>query len=340
MARRCSPLLLFLSLLVPPSLVSQQQQQTGTIVGQLRVARGDFPSHQILIELRFRGSPITSVYADSQGKFNFPSLVGGEYHIVINDEGYYPVDERVILMPDVSAIAMERLVLQPRESVRPADPGASRNAGSNPNLINLRDYNKRFPKKAVKEYERGLDAERQGRREEAVAHYEAALKMAPGYYPAHNNLGSDYLSRSDFAGAHKEFEEVVRLNQSDAAGYFNLGNVCMMMGKLEDAQRYVGEGMRRDPTSPLGHFLLGSIDMRTGKLPEAEAVLKQTIELSPTMAQARLQLVNLYLHEGKKSQAATELREFMKLFPESPFAPKAKKVLQQLDNPDQNASVK
>ena len=114
----------------------------------------------------------------------------------------------------------------------------------------------------------------------------------------------------------------------------------MIMGKLQDAQRYVDEGMRREPTSPLGHFLLGSLDMRTGKLPEAEAVLRQTIELSPTMAQARLQLVNLYLHEGRKSQAAAELREFVKLFPDSPFAPKAKKVLQQLDSPDGNATVK
>jgi tetratricopeptide (TPR) repeat protein len=339
MARRCSPLLLLLSLFIPPALVSQQQE-LGTIVGQLRIARGDFPSHQILIELRFRGSPITSMYADSEGKFSFTSLVGGEYHIIINDEGYYPVDQRVILMPDISAIAMERLILQPRETARSADPAASRTAGSNPNLIALGDYNKRFPKKAVKEYEKGLDEERQGRREEAVRHYQSALKMAPDYYPAHNNLGSDYLSRSDFAGAREEFQQVVRLNQSDAAGYFNLSNVCMMMGNLEDAKRYLAEGMRREPDSALGHFLLGSLDMKTGNLAEAESVLKRTVELSPGMPQARLQLVNLYLHEGKKSEAATQLRDFVKLFPESPFAAKANKLLQELESSVVNSGVK
>jgi len=235
---------------------------------------------------------------------------------------------------------MERLILQPRETARPADPAATRTGGNNPNLIDLGDYNKRFPKKAVKEYEKGLDAERQGRREEALAHYQSALKMAPDYYPAHNNLGSDYLSRSDFAGARKEFQEVVRLNQSDAAGYFNLSNVCMMMGNLEDAKRYLDEGMRREPDSALGHFLLGSLEMKTGNLPEAESVLKRTVELSPGMPQARLQLVNLYLHEGKKSEAATQLHDFVRLFPESPFAVKANKLLQELESSAANSGAK
>jgi Flp pilus assembly protein TadD len=331
--------LLLLGLFLPPTLVSQQSE-LGNIVGQLRVVRGDFPSHQILIELRYRGSPISTAYADNDGKFGFYNLTGGEYHLIINDEGYYPIDQRVILIPDMGPTAMERLSLQPRENTRSTDPASARAGGTNPHLIDSGDYNKRFPKKAVKEYDKGLGADRQGKREEAVTHYQTALKIAPDYYPAHNNLGSDYLSGSNFADARKEFEEVVRLNQSDATGYFNLGNVCMMMGNLQDAQRYVDEGMRREPTSPLGHFLLGSLDMRTGKLPEAEAVLKQTLELSPTMAQARLQLVNLYLHEGRKSQAAAELREFVRLFPESPFVPKAKKLLQQLDNSAANASVK
>ena len=98
--------------------------------------------------------------------------------------------------------------------------------------------------------------------------------------------------------------------------------------------------MRREPDSALGRFLLGSLDMKTGKLPEAESFLKQTVELSPAMPQARLQLVNLYLKEGRKSDAAAQLRDFIRLFPGSPFAAKAKKLLQELEASAVNSAVK
>ena len=337
MARKFSPLLVLVSFLFP-AVLAAQQETLSNIVGQLRVARGDSPPHQILIELRFRGSPINSAYADNDGKFGFYSLVGGEYHLVINDEAYYPVDERLTVNPDTSAMVMALLTLRPREIPQARDPVGARAAGSNPSLINSGEYNKRFPKSAIKEYEKGVKADQESKRAAAIPHYEAALKIAPDYYPARNNLGSDYLSKSDFTNARKEFEEVIRLNQSDAAAYFNLSNVCMMMGQVGDAQHYLDEGMRREPDSALGHFLLGSLDIKTGKFQQAEAALRQSIRLSPTMVQARLQLVNLMLHQGRNADAASELHQFITAFPDSPFTPKARVLLQKLESPA-NASA-
>lgn len=335
MARKFRPLVLVASLLFGATLVAQQQQQLSKIVGQLRVARGDFPSHPVLIELQFRGSAINSAYADSDGKFGFYNLVGGEYHLIINDEAYYPVDDRLIVSPDVSGIVMALLTLRPRETTQARDPAGTRAAGSNPSLIDLGEYNKRFPKKAIKEYDKGLRSDQRSKRDDAIPHYEAALKIAPDYYPAHNNLGSDYLSKSDFTNARREFEEVVRLNQSDAAAYFNLSNLCLMTGQLADAQQYLEEGMRREPDSALGHFLLGSLNIKTGKYSLAEVPLRQAIQLSPTMAQARLQLVNLFLQQGKQSEAADQLRDFVKIFPDSSFTPRARLLLQKLTTPSQ-----
>jgi tetratricopeptide (TPR) repeat protein len=340
MARKFRLLVLLASLLFSPALVAQQQQQLSKIVGQLRVARGDFPSHQILIELQFRGSAINSAYADGDGKFGFYNLVGGEYHLIINDDAYYPVDDRLIVSPDVSGIVMALLTLRPRETTQTQDPAGARAAGSNPSLIDLGEYNKRFPKNAIKEYDKGLKADQRSSRDDAIPHYEAALKIAPDYYPAHNNLGSDYLNKSDFTNARKEFEEVVRLNQSDGAAYFNLSNVCMMTGQLADAQQYLQEGMRREPDSALGHFLLGSLEIKTGKFLEAETSLRQTIQLSPNMAQARLQLVNLFLQEGKKPEAADQLRDFVKVFPDSSFTPRARQLLQKLNPPAEASASK
>jgi hypothetical protein len=179
MARKICPLLLLFNFLLPPALVAQQQE-LANIVGQLRVARGDFPSHQILIELRFHGSPITSMYADTEGKFGFDNLVGGEYHVVINDDAYDPVDERLMLQPDVSIYAMAFITLRPRQNDRKTDLIGSWASRSNPYLVDPADYNKRIPKKALKEFERGLDAERKGKKDDAITHYLDALKNRPG----------------------------------------------------------------------------------------------------------------------------------------------------------------
>src|SRR5271157_2847454 len=241
------------------------QIQTGNIVGLIRVSRGDFPAHQVLVELRFRGGTLNSTYADAQGHFSFDGLLGNEYHVVINDDDYSPVDERADVDPHSSIITMVQITLVPREDSKNDDPVSTRASGGNPYLVNPTDYNKHFPKKALKEYERGLDAQYKGKLEEAIEHYQGALKIAPDYYPAHNNLGALYLGKSDFKAAEAEFRESVRLDQNEAQAYFNLGNVLMLTGRYSESKAVVEAGLQRRPDSAFALFLQGCLLERTGK---------------------------------------------------------------------------
>jgi Flp pilus assembly protein TadD len=312
-------------------------QELGRIVGQIRVSRGDFPPHPILVELQLRGSTINSAYSDDQGRFGFYSLESNPYQVVTEDGAYYPVVEQAIVNPLTSPMVMVQIHLEPRPDAR-QEPLQGRVKDGNPYMVDLAEYSHRFPKKAVKEFDKALEADRQEKHEEAIRHYRNALRIAPDFYPAHNNLGSDYLSRTDFSAARNEFEQVIQLNQSDATAYFNLSHVCMLMGEVSNAQKFLGEGLRRDPNSALGHFILGSLNFRTGKYPEAERALRHAIQLSPVMAQPRLQLVNLFLQQGRKADAVAELQDFVTTFPESSFAVKAKQMLQQLDRATKSSS--
>jgi tetratricopeptide (TPR) repeat protein len=302
-----------LSLLV--YLPSLWAQQYGSIVGEVRVNKGEFPG-RLLVELQLHGSPINSVYTDEQGKFGFGPLGSNLYHIIIRDERFYPVDERVILDLSINATQMVQVHLTRREEVKKNSP-LQRGSGSNPYMVDLAEYRRQFPKKTVKEFQKGVDADAKGKRDEAIAHYEKAISLSPDFYPAHNNLGSAELARSNFAAARREFEQVVKLNQSDAAAYFNLANVCIVTNQLPDARRFLEEGIRRQPESGFGKFLLGSLELREGNIKEAETALRQAIHLSPTMSQARLQLVNLFLQDNRKQDAIAQLRELT----HSPLAP-------------------
>jgi Tfp pilus assembly protein PilF len=318
--------------LLSGAVTAQRTQQVGKVVGQIRIAKGDFPPHQILVELRLRGATVNSAYADMQGGFGFYGLQANAYHVVINDESYKPVDEVATVNPDVTPYTVVQIVLQLREDKKKDDPVGARAAGSNPYLIDPADYNKRFPKKAVKEYDKGFEAEKRGKANEAIEHYRDALKIAPEYYPAHNNLGSLYLSKADFTSAEAEFREAVRLDQNDAQAYFNLGNVFLLTKRYTESENVLDAGLQRRPDSAFGRFLRGCLDSRMGKLAAAEKDLREALRLDPAMSQAYLQVANLYLQENRREDAIAELQAFLKTFPNAPAASKVKEVLHRLQN--------
>jgi Flp pilus assembly protein TadD len=332
MIRKRYPRIFLTLVLFLPGTILGQVQVLGKIIGQVRIMRGDFPPHQILVELRLHGGTVASEYTDNEGGFGFSNLQANGYRVVINDEDYYPVDERADVNPDVMPYTMLKIVLRPREEKKRDDPMSTRPSGSNPFLVDPADYNKRFPKKALKEYERGIDAERKGNHDEAIAHYQSALKIAPEYYPAHNNLGSLYLSKADFTSAEEQFQEAVRLDRNDAQAYFNLGNVFLLKGRYSESEVALSSGLQRQPDSAFGHFLQGSLYGRIGKLPEAEKSLRAALQLDSTMWQAHLQLVSLYLQQQRRQHAIDELLVFLKAFPAVSAAPKAKELLQKLQD--------
>ena len=314
---------------MPVMLHAQRPQQLGKIVGQLRVSRGDFPSVPVLMTLEFRGSPIQSAYCDDQGRFGFYNLVANEYRVSVNDDAYVPVAENVNVNPDISAINIVQITLVPRESPKKEDP-ASRVAGSNPYLVDPAEYYRRFPKKTLQEFDKGVEAEKQGKTDDAMGHYEKALSYSPDFSPAHSHLGSAYLSRRKFEEAQNEFEAALKTNQNDAQAHFNLANVLLVTHRYDGADNEIEEGLKRQPNSAFGHFLQGSMYSHTSRPELAEKSLRTALQYDPKMSQASLQLVNLYLQQKRPIDAISELESYLKAFPDTPFAPQARDLLKRL----------
>jgi tetratricopeptide (TPR) repeat protein len=319
---------LLISLLLPSQLHSQGQQ-LGKIIGNVRIVRGDFPPHPVLISLEMRGSPIASAYADDQGRFGFYSLVANQYRVTVSDDSYEPFTATVDVDPTFSPQSFVQITLTPHESAK-KDPLLGRVEGSNPYLIDPAEYNRQFPKKTRKEFDKGVEADHQGKTDDAIQHYEKALSYSPDFYPAHNNLGSAYLARQNFDAAQTQFEAALKGNQNDAQLYFNLANVLLLRQRYPASEREVEEGLQRRPDSAFGHFLRGSVYSRTGRPELAEKSLQSALQLDPKMSQAYLQLVNLYLQQKRTAEAISQLEAYLKAFPDSPFSPKARDLLKRL----------
>ena len=165
----------FAVLLVSTSAL--KAQQFGRIAGEVHAPRTDFPG-RIFVELQLHGSPINSLYTDEQGKFTFEMLASNVYHVVIRDERFVPVDERVMLDLSISSMSIVQINLNQRQQNR-QPPLASRSKGSNPHIVDSEEYRRNFPKKALKEFDKGLKSDRDAKFDEAIAHYRKAIEIAP-----------------------------------------------------------------------------------------------------------------------------------------------------------------
>lgn len=307
-----------------------QQNTYANIVGQVSVARLGFPPKAILVNLQSRGATIASVYTDNQGMFGFYALMGGMYYVVIQDPDYESASRQVDVDPSITQQNYVQIVLTPVQP-KPPDKETVAIPGSNPNIIDLSQYTKKFPKKVAKEYRKGVEADKKGDVKAAAEHLQKAIQMAPDFYPAHNELGRLYMAQANFAGAEEQFRQVIKLNQTDPEAYLNLGNVYLLTHHYEEGLQSVQSGLQRNPQSALGKFLLGSIYQRMGRLREAEQALQEALQLDPRMAKAHLELVNVYLAGKQQPQAIAELKQFLKAAPNDPLAPKVRDVLNRLE---------
>jgi tetratricopeptide (TPR) repeat protein len=318
-------LLVLLALAAPCPPLSAQRGWS--IIGTVQTSHGELPDRRILLALQFRGNTIATAYCDSEGKFFFPDLSANVYHVLVDDENYQRVEEMAQINPMSTGPTFVRIVLVPREAPRSESPAP----GSNPNMVNSAEFTSQIARPAIKEFKKGVESDKDGRPDDAIAHYTKAVGLAPDFYAARNNLGTAYLGKSQFAAAQEQFEQVIKTNPSDAAAYFNLGNLFFLTQKYVEAVGSLDQGLSKQPNSPLGHFLLGSVYARTGKSEEAEKELQTSLQLDPKMLKAHLALVNLFLQRDRPADAVYQLKQFLKDGPDDPFAPKAREVLKRLE---------
>lgn len=312
--------------------LAAQAQETANIIGRVRMIDGNPPPDRVMVTLETRGLIVQNSFTDNQGQFAFYYLIANPYHVKVEVEGYQPVRETVTVNPSISSSFHVRIQLSPVIRTAAAERDNPPNdLGGNPHLISAADYRRKYPPEAVKEFEKGVQAEQRRQPDEAIKHYKKAIDIEPAFYPALNNLGTLYLSKNRTAEAEEQFEKVIQLSPNDAQGYFNLGHVFCLTDRHADAERTIEEGLKRRPDAAMGHFLLGFLYIRTGFLDEAEKRLTWTLQLDPLFSKARIEMANLYMQRKQPEKAVAELKLFIEKYPGDPMLPQVKKLLAKLE---------
>jgi tetratricopeptide (TPR) repeat protein len=121
----------------------------------------------------------------------------------------------------------------------------------------------------------------EGRYDQAISDYTAALKLDPKLTSAMVNRGWAYLAREDYQTASADFGAAIKLDPEMRAAYEGRGTCQREMGQYDKAIRDLTEAIRRDATDADTYERRAKCFQRLERYEEALKDRNRAVELAP-----------------------------------------------------------
>ena len=163
-------------------------------------------------------------------------------------------------------------------------------------------------------------AQTPGRLPEAIAEYQAALRIRPDLAAAHYNLART-LARMPgrLAEAIAEYQATLRIRPDDADAHDALANaLAQTPGRLAEAITEYQAALRIEPDRAAVHYNLANALAQTpGRLVEAIAEYQAALRSEPDFVEAHVNLANtLARTPGRLAEAIAEYEEALRIRPD------------------------
>jgi tetratricopeptide (TPR) repeat protein len=142
------------------------------------------------------------------------------------------------------------------------------------------------------------------------------LKLNPESALAHNNLGSILSRQGRRREAIAHYDEAMRIMPNSAITHYNIGVELAALGKIEQAMQQYREALRIDPKYSMALNNLGSLIAQYGTTFEAISYFTLAIQWSPNYVDAHYNLFLAYQRMGEIDRALHEYATIKKLAPE------------------------
>jgi tetratricopeptide (TPR) repeat protein len=209
-------------------------------------------------------------------------------------------------------------------------------------VIDITEIDKQYAKAAVQEYEKALENARKGDRPAAVAHLEAAIRIEPAFFNAHNSLAILFHKMKQYPEAEREYREAQKINPRSAAPLINLGSLhieqavenvadsTMSRTLLNDALESLNAATRVQAASPVAEYLTGVVYYMTHFFEEAETHFKKALEFSGgQLILSRLALADIYFRIQEWDNVVNQLDAYLAA---APFAADRAKIRARRDD--------
>jgi tetratricopeptide (TPR) repeat protein len=159
-----------------------------------------------------------------------------------------------------------------------------------------------------------LGAFHYGRQEwpEAIAAYEAAVRINPEFAPAHNQLGYALRNLGRLDEASRALCTYMKLVPDEPNPYDSHAELLLLMGRYRDAIEEYQRALAINPSFAPSYVGIGSAHLMLGDAPAARkafATLRYLATDDGQRRQANVWLASASLHEGNPSEALALIRE-------------------------------
>ena len=155
-----------------------------------------------------------------------------------------------------------------------------------------------------------------GRIQEAIAYYEQALRLKPDSAEAHNNMGVALVRLGKAQEAIGHWEQSLRIKPGFAEAHHNLGVALMQLGRVQEAIGHYQQALRSKPDYAEAHNNLGAALMQVGKLDDAIRHYERALRIKPDDAEAHNNLGNILLQSGRIADAIGHYEQALRIKPD------------------------
>ena len=160
---------------------------------------------------------------------------------------------------------------------------------------------------------------RLGRVDEALAHYEKALEINPRNVLAHYNLGAMFAQNGRVDEALAHYEKALEINPRYVEAQYNLANALLRLGRVDEAIAHYNKALEIDPNDVAAHHNLSGALVRAGRLDEALAHYNKTLQLNPN-SEAYFNLGDTLRKMGRMGEAITHYNKALEFDPNNAAA--------------------
>ena len=171
------------------------------------------------------------------------------------------------------------------------------------------------PNYAEAHYNVGTALLQMSRPQEAIARYEQALRIKPNYFEAHYNAGNAFLQINKPQEAIAHYEQALRIKPNLAEAHYNAGNAFLQMSRPQEAIAHFEQALRLKPNFAETENNLGMAFLQINKPREAIAHFEQALRLKPNFAEAENNLGNAFLQMNKPQEAIVHFEQALRLKP-------------------------
>ena len=167
------------------------------------------------------------------------------------------------------------------------------NASWKDNVVFWSGMARRYPGNAITHSSLAAGFRKEGRLDEAIVEYNAALRLDPGFAKDHLYLGSCFYEKGRFDDAIGEYKKALAFDPAMSRAYTDLGVVYGEKGLYEESLRAFERAVQLDSRDLFAYNGMGVTFARQGEYPRAKHAWESVLSIDPANVQAKANLRTL-----------------------------------------------